>query len=378
MKKIIFFLLLHTVTYSQNAFHNFGDVQIHNDGRVGFHTHLVNDGVSDNNSGITGFFSTTETLTVSGSNRAIFNDVEIDVLNNLELFTSMGVSSDLLFLDGKVITPRNDLGVSLDFINHDVYAGEDDLRHVDGYTTLRGNEEFIFPIGDDNRLRPMIIPSQNQTNFYQGAYFFEDPNTPSTFASSFTTSDKLLEINNVSTYEFWDFNGTTETNITLTWDALSNINLISPNINSLIIVGWNIERDRWENLGNINRTGDFNSGTISSVSFIPNNYEIITLGSLDNDISNNFYISPNGDNIGDNLVFEELAEYPLSKLVIFNRWGNIVFSADNYQNDFEGISNGRATILEKRALPVGTYFYHLTFGKNELSEEKNGWVFISR
>lgn len=384
MKKVIFFILFHTIVFSQTAFHNFGNVQMHTDAEIGFHTHLVNDGTFDENLGFTGFYSSNEILTVSGANRAIFNNVEVDVINNLELFTAMGVSTDLLFMNGKVITPRNDLDVSLDFINYDVYAGESDLRHVDGYATVTDTAEFIFPIGDDDRLRPMITPFQSQEVFLKGAYFYEDPNTPNTFSTNFVTTDKEFEISNVSTYEFWDLNGTTETSVTLTWDNFSNINLISPDLNSLIVVGWNITTNRWENLGNTNMTGDFTDGTISSISFIPNQYQIITFGSLGEEnlgeetFGNNYNISPNGDEIGDTLVFEELEEYPLSNLVIFNRWGNIVFQRENYENDFEGISDGRATIQKQKKLPVGTYFYVLTFGETALSQTKKGWVYINR
>ncbi len=378
MKKIILLILVHTAVFSQTAFHNFGNIQMHTNSEIGFHTHLVNDGTFDENLGFTGFYSTNEILTVSGANRAIFNNVEVDVINNLELYTAMGVKTDFLFMNGKVITPRNDLDVSLDFINYDVYAGEGDTRHVDGYATITDSAEFIFPIGDDDRLRPMITPFQNQEVFFKGAYFYEDPNTPNTFSTNFVTTDKEFEISNVSTYEFWDLNGTTETSVTLTWDNFSNINLISPDLNSLIVVGWNVTTNRWENLGNTNMTGDFTDGTISSISFIPNQYQIITFGSLSEPLGNNYYISPNDDEIGDTLVFEELEEYPLSNLVIFNRWGNIVFQRENYENDFGGISDGRATIQKQKELPVGTYFYVLKFGETALTEIKRGWVYINR
>jgi len=350
---------------------------MHSGAEIGFHTHLVNDGDFDDNLGFTGFYSSDEILTVSGNNRAIFNNVEIDVINNLELYTAMGISTDLIFMNGKVITDKTNLDISLDFINYDVYAGEADLRHVDGYATITSNQEFIFPIGDDNRLRPMISPSQNQNILLKGAYFYEDPNSPNTFSTNFITTEKIYEVDNVSIYEFWDLNGTTETSITLTWDNLSNISLISPNLTSLIVVGWNSDKNRWENLGNTNITGNLDAGTITSISFIPNQYEAITFGSLGR-ISNNYYISPNGDEKNETLVFEELNENSKSKLTIFNRWGNLVYSRENYENNFDGSSEGRATIQKHKKLPVGTYFYELQYGENQLNRYKKGWVYITR
>lgn len=350
---------------------------MHANAQVGFHTNLVNDGTFENNLGFTGFYSLNEILTVSGNNRAIFNNVEIDVVNNLELYTSLGVAAEFLFISGKVITPRNDVTIALDFINHNFYAGEDDISHVDGYAAATGAKAFTFPIGDDDRLRPMSIPNQNQSTYFKGAYFYEDPNTPTTFSDSFTTSSKQFALESISTYEFWDLNGATQTQVTLTWDSLSNINFIAPNLDFLVVVGWNITDSKWENLGNFSITGTANAGTITSSPFIPDQYEIITLGAIGTS-NNNYLISPNNDNVNDALVFEDLQDFPLSKLVIFNRWGNIVYAKENYQNDFEGVSEGRATVNKDNNLPVGTYFYELKYGKNSLTEFKKGWVYINR
>ena len=351
---------------------------MHTGAEIGLHTNLVNDGNFDSNLGFTGFYSENETLTVSGDNRAVFNNVDVDVINNLELYTAMGVTNDLLFIDGKIITPRTDIDVSLDFINFDVYAGEGDLTHVDGYTSIIGSEEFIFPIGDDNRFRPMITPPQDENTFLKGAYFYEDPNSSNTFATNFITSQRSFEIKNVSSYEFWDLNGGANTNVTLTWDNLSNIEIISPDFNDLIVVGWSKQNNRWDNLGNTGATGDFNSGTIKSGSFIPNDYEVITFGNLRGEVDNNYYISPNGDEYSEFLVFEELEFYSNSELMIFNRWGNIVFSATNYENNFKGISQAYTTKDKDKGLPVGTYFYELKYGNNNLNKFKKGWVYIHR
>jgi len=378
IKKILYILLFPLIGYSQTAFHNYGDVQIHTDGQIGFHTNLVNDGNFDDNVGFAGFYHDTETLTVSGDNRAVFYNSEIDVANNLELYTALGIDNELSFVNGKVITPRNDLNVSLDFINYNLYAGEDNNRHVDGYASILENSDFTFPIGDDDRLRIMSISDYDSNNLFQGAYFYENPDFPSTFSTNFTTTEKYYLIDIVSNYEFWDLNADSQTTVTLTWDEFSNIELISPDLDSLIVVGWSIKNNRWENLGNTNISGNFSEGEISSAPFIPNEYEVITFGSITYK-SNIFLISPNGDEYNQTLVFDELLENPFSELYIFNRWGNIVFHRKNYANDFDGTSDGRATVLKDKKLPVGTYFYELKYGRTEnLDQEMRGWIYINR
>ena len=41
----------------QTAFHNFGDLKIHENANVGFHLDLTDDGIFDDNQGLVGFYS---------------------------------------------------------------------------------------------------------------------------------------------------------------------------------------------------------------------------------------------------------------------------------------------------------------------------------
>lgn len=58
-------------------------------------------------------------------------------------------------------------------------------------------------------------------------------------------------------------------------------------------------------------------------------------------------ISPNGDGKNDVYIIDSLP--PNSSVTFFNRWGNQIYSNDNYQNEWDG------TYMGKR-LPTGTYF----------------------
>ncbi|MFK7979557.1 MAG: gliding motility-associated C-terminal domain-containing protein, partial [Saprospiraceae bacterium] len=68
-------------------------------------------------------------------------------------------------------------------------------------------------------------------------------------------------------------------------------------------------------------------------------------------------ITPNGDGKNDLLLIDELifdaADFPRSELIIFNRWGDVVFSASPYNNDWGGKSTSGTD------LPEGTYYYVL-------------------
>lgn len=387
MRKIIFIILLFTVNlyvFPQTAIQNNGNLQLHSDAKIGFHTDLINEGNITNNLGFAGFYSDNQIRTISGTNRPVFYDVDVATLNsNLELETSLGVTNNLNFVFGKVITPKDNTSISLDFIRHNEYIGEDDDHHIDGYASVKNyTNEFAFPIGDDDRLRMMKLPSQIGNNFFKGAYFFEDPNIPSTFSTVFDTNQKPTSIKTISNQEFWDLDGATETTVTLTWDTQSNIPFMAQDLSNLRVVGWNKNTNEWEDLGNTNVIGDQNNGEITSALFLPNNYEVITIGGIE-DINEtpcnaNYLVSPNGDGIGDSLTIDCLNNFSEgSEISIYNRWGILVFRAKNYKDNWQGISNGRGTISAEDGVPDGTYFYILKDAKTSNVELK-GWVYISR
>ncbi|MBR9915323.1 MAG: DUF11 domain-containing protein, partial [Algicola sp.] len=86
--------------------------------------------------------------------------------------------------------------------------------------------------------------------------------------------------------------------------------------------------------------------------------------------------SPNGDGINDFFNIDCIETFPNNKLEVYNRWGNIVFEARGYRNDWEGTSNGRAVLSEGDQLPVGTYYYVIDLGDG--SEPRVGWLYLNR
>jgi gliding motility-associated-like protein len=59
-------------------------------------------------------------------------------------------------------------------------------------------------------------------------------------------------------------------------------------------------------------------------------------------------ITPNGDGANDVFFIENLEYYPGSRLFIFNRWGQELYSSMDYRNDWGGGN-----------LSAGNYYYHL-------------------
>jgi len=364
---------------AQTAFHNFGDIQIHDQGQIGFHTHLINDGEFNNNLGLAGFYGDTQ-LNVSGLTVAEFYNAEIDVQDGLNLETSLGVYNNLDFIDSKVFTPRNNINIALEFLQAS-YSGESDDEHVDGYATLFGDIDFTFPIGHADKLRPLSISKPNAIASFKSAYFFEDPNSPTTLPSVFDTNSFVPILSKISDREYWDLNGDQEVEVTLTWDTNSDISNLTNEIDLLHVVGWNATTLRWESLGKNDVLGDTDSGSITSLSFIPDNYMALTIGTepTGNEFTINTGFSPNGD--GSNDVFEitglDLTQE--NSIKIYDRWGNILYKRINYDNTWGGIAENSRTVDKGSLVPVGTYFYTFKIKDRLTKKEKiyKGWVYIN-
>ncbi len=82
--------------------------------------------------------------------------------------------------------------------------------------------------------------------------------------------------------------------------------------------------------------------------------------------------SPNGDGYNDSFYIEDLKDYHFS-LQVINRWGKLVYSEDQYQNNWNGNANQGSDIGNK--LPIGTYYYHIVV--KEQNWEYKGFVYIT-
>jgi gliding motility-associated-like protein len=82
-------------------------------------------------------------------------------------------------------------------------------------------------------------------------------------------------------------------------------------------------------------------------------------------------ITPNNDGVNDAFVVPCLytAGYPENEVSIFNQWGDEVFRAKPYKNDWAGLYDGED-------LPAGTYYYIVKFVLGR--EAKTGFIMIQR
>jgi gliding motility-associated-like protein len=67
------------------------------------------------------------------------------------------------------------------------------------------------------------------------------------------------------------------------------------------------------------------------------------------------FISPNNDQQNDIWTILHLDLYPQNSVKVFNRWGNLVFQAEPYKNDWDGTAS--EGLNRNGTLPAGTYLY---------------------
>ena len=83
-------------------------------------------------------------------------------------------------------------------------------------------------------------------------------------------------------------------------------------------------------------------------------------------------LSPNGDGINDFLYIQDIDDYPNNHVIVYNRWGNVVFDREGYTN-----SDPWDGLWEEANLPVGTYYYVIVLAPSSL-KTYSGYIQISR
>lgn len=93
--------------------------------------------------------------------------------------------------------------------------------------------------------------------------------------------------------------------------------------------------------------------------------------------------SPNNDSTNNHFEIKNIDDSCVlsNNVKIYNRWGVLVFETNNYDNNtnaFVGKSNGRATVNANENLPIGTYFYVITYKTKEGEKKEEGYLYLAR
>ena len=104
-----------------------------------------------------------------------------------------------------------------------------------------------------------------------------------------------------------------------------------------------------------------NDGIEDSIDLNPSNFDDLLISQ---------YVSDNGDGINDQFIILKIGNYSNSKLSIYTRSGELVYSKNNYQNNWPADAGGKA-------LPEGSYFFRLDL-EQDGKIDNQGWLYLSR
>lgn len=91
-------------------------------------------------------------------------------------------------------------------------------------------------------------------------------------------------------------------------------------------------------------------------------------------------LSPDGDGINEFWEINGIENYPNNTVVIYNRWGDMVFKTEGYDNS-SNVFNGEAnqlTGLGAGQLPEGTYFFQIIIPEQNNLKQTKGYLVLKR
>ncbi|ABQ05017.1 T9SS C-terminal target domain-containing protein [Flavobacterium johnsoniae] len=90
--------------------------------------------------------------------------------------------------------------------------------------------------------------------------------------------------------------------------------------------------------------------------------------------------SPNGDGINDFWEIDKITDYPENEVLIYSRWGDLVYQTKGYDNStnvFSGIAN-KSRNLGASQLPEGTYFFEIRVNQPHHFKKLKGYLVLKR
>lgn len=214
-----------------------------------------------NNGTISFAGSSTQAVSKSGSASPVFRRLLMNKTGNaVTLNTDVSITTSATFTSGVL---RTDAINVLSFADNAVSVGGSNSSHVDGPVLKIGNDAFSFPTGDNGIYRSIAISAPSNTGHAFTAEYFKTPQAlggPSTYASGLLT---------VSSCEYWILDrttGTSNVNVTLSWNSPDCTGTYISDLPSLRVARWS--GTNWVSHGNGGTTGNATTGTVTTSSAV--------------------------------------------------------------------------------------------------------------
>ena len=253
-------------------------------------------------------------------------------------------------------------------------------------TSSGGAEVFTGDVTNVLNYTPVTPLNQNTIYFVTVIPYNENGEAMGCTEESFMT-EEIIEVPDCTTLSSPLAN---ETNVTLStiisWNEVNNATGYTIAIGTSS-EGSEIFSGDVGNTINYQPTQDFTENMEIFVTVIPYNEDGNAVGCNEERFTTailpdltQYGLSPNGDGVNDHWVIYGIEDSPENTVLIYNRWGDIVFQVqgyDNVSNVFRGMANEK-TSMGANELPSGTYFFNIQVSGAHNLKKTQGYLVIKR
>ncbi|AKD53815.1 hypothetical protein SD10_01755 [Spirosoma radiotolerans] len=222
---------------------------------------------------------------------------------------------------------------------------------------LMGNANFRFGYDAQQLQHPVLIEQYNFSSASKTADLNYNPQTLNGSSERMTRGIVSLNV-------LYSGSGGGAAQVSTAWTPIAKVqfDLVNPKSTSGTTITWN-DSQTFPVTGLseviLKATGDQVNSQVAKASGVFQNLDVKPLAEVCSSLSSpetgEFMIpegfSPDGDGINDRFVLYNLGSLKAS-LTVYNLSGAIIYSQDNYQNDWDGKT-------DRGVAPAGTYFYSI-------------------
>lgn len=385
-------LMPNTVVGLTSNFENHLSGTVINDGELYIYSDFKNEGLvtfSSDQNGLT-IFEGKNQQKIEGYGSSGFQNMAFNksaMKSPIELRSEISVAGNADFSRG--IVSGRDYGGLLVFERGARHSNTNNDSYLDGEIEKKGEEEFVFPTGNNGYYRNLSISASKEVlSSFKGSYFNVNSD------DLYPHINKADVIDLINENEYWVLEkkgGSADVILTLSWDEFTTTPsaIAADPQEDIHIVRWDAVKKIWIDEGGVVNVDKKIVSTPANIS----EYGVYTLARTS--VSNSApckkivvynAISANGDGLNDYFKIDGLKACGdgTNKVQIYDRWGVKVYETNNYDengNVFRGFSNVKNLISGNKQLAAGTYFYVLNV--NILSDgasrtmNKTGYLYLN-
>ena len=311
----------------------------------------------------------------AGQGQITFNSDRPQVINhNDQAFSKLTIrgGGEKLFLANITIEDELDLsdgtlvsqnGARIIFSPGAQIVGGSDRAHINGPVYHRGAGEKLFPLGNGSVYLPVTLLNIEGADAEVGVQSVELQGI------ALQPSPSLKA---VSASRYWQLDVVSgqisQSQVTL---PVRDESMVTDADQAVVSQSQGLS-GKFETLGQSQFEGSVFNGMVTSSNFVTMPFLAVATASDDRRLVVYNAVSPNGDGLNDFLRILNIEYFPENKFSLFNRWGDLVFEMEGYDNA-ERVFRGRSSVSGEKELPTGTYFYVIETGDGQ---KVNGFLVL--